>query len=286
MCIKGQFLFFFVLSSHYNSSLTFERRVGPTPIKGSTFPTLSHFKCAFESSIIKGSAFPTLPHFECAFEPSTIKGSAFPILPPLECALKPSPYFFSNVPSSPRPSKVVCFLPYLISSAPSNSRPSKVVHFLSYLYLSVPSSPHLISFRVRLRGSAFSILPLFKCAFEPSPHFFWSALSSPRPSKVVHFLSYFLLSVPSSPHLLFFECAFEPSTMKGRTFPTLPHFECVFEPSIIKGSAFPTLPPFECAFEPSPYFFSSAFSSPRPSKVVPFLSYLFLSAPSSLDHQK
>jgi len=49
-------------------------------------------------------------------------------------------------------------------------------------------------------------------------------------------------------------------------------FECAFELSTIKGSAFPILPPLECAFEPSPHFFSSAPSSPRPSKVVRFLT--------------
>ena len=123
-----------------------------------------------------------------------------------------------------------------------------------------------------IKGSAFPILPPFECAFEPSPHFFSSAPSSLQPSKVVHFLSYLLLSAPWSPHLFLFERAFEPST--------------------IKGSAFPILPPFECAFEPSPHFFSSALLSPRPSKVVHFLSYLLLSAPSSphlisaLDHQR
>jgi hypothetical protein len=69
--------------------------------------------------------------FERAFEPLTIKGSAFPILPPFECAFEPSSHFFSSAPSSPRPSKVMRFLPYLL--------------------LSAPSSPHLISFRVRLR---------------------------------------------------------------------------------------------------------------------------------------
>jgi hypothetical protein len=69
-------------------------------------------------------------------------------------------------------------------------------------------------------------------------------------------------------------------------------YERAFEPSAIKGSAFPILPPFEC------HFFSSAPSSPRPSKVVHFLSYFLLSAPSSshlisfrahlraLDHQR
>jgi hypothetical protein len=49
-------------------------------------------------------------------------------------------------------------------------------------------------------------------------------------------------------------------------------FECAFEPSTIKGSAFSIIPPFECAFEPSPHFFSSAPSSPRPFKVVRFLT--------------
>jgi hypothetical protein len=136
----------------------FECAFEPSTIKGTVFSTLPPFECAFEPSTIKGSAFPTLPPFECvfepcvpyptsfqvriraltsflfeyAFEPLTIKGSAFPILPPLECVFEPSLYFFS--------------------SAPSNSRPSKVVHFLSYLLLSAPSSPHLISFRVRLRA--------------------------------------------------------------------------------------------------------------------------------------
>jgi hypothetical protein len=99
----------------------------------------------------------------------------------------------------------VCFLPYLLSSAPSSPRPSKVVHFLSYLLLNAPSSPHLISFRVRFRAldhqsSAFSILPPFECVFEPLPYLFSSAPSSPRPFKVVRFLT-----LPP------FECALEPS---------------------------------------------------------------------------
>jgi hypothetical protein len=97
----------------------------------------------------------------------------------------------------------------LLSSAPSSPWPSKVVHFLSYLLFSAPSSPHLISFKyafkpLTIKGSAFSILPPFECAFEPSAHFFSSAPSSPRPLKVVHFLSYLHLSAPSSPHLISF----------------------------------------------------------------------------------
>ena len=71
----------------------------------------------------------------CIFPPPFIFhswGSAFPILLPLECAFEPSPHFFSSAPSSHRPSKGVRFLPYLL--------------------LSAPSSPHLISFRVRLRA--------------------------------------------------------------------------------------------------------------------------------------
>jgi len=84
----------------------------------------------------------------------------------------------------------------------------------------------------------------------------------------------------------------------GKISVFLTSFECAFEPSTIKGSAFPILPPLEWAFEPSPHFFSSAPSSPQLSKVVYFLSYLLLSAPSSphlnsfrvrlraLDHQR
>jgi len=128
----------------------------------------------------------------------------------------------------------------------------------------------------------------FECAFEPSSCFFSSASSSPRPSKVVHFLSYLL-----------FERAFEPSTIKGSAFPILPPFERAFkpssyllfehafEPSTIKPRLISirahlqalVLSPFECAFEPSSCFFFSAPSSPRPSKVAHFLSYLLLSAP-------
>jgi hypothetical protein len=103
--------------------------------------------------------------------------------------------------------------------------------------------------------------------------------SSPQPSKVVHF---------------FYPTSFWVRLRALTSFP----FECAFEPSTIKGSAFSILPPFKCAFEPSPYFFSSVPSSPQPSKVVHFLSYLLLSAPSSphlisfrvrlraLDHQR
>jgi len=87
-----------------------------------------------------------------------------------------------------------------------------------------------------------------------------SAPSSPQPSKVVFYPTFFWVRL--------------------RALTSFP-FECAFEPSTIKGSAFPILPPLECAFEPSPYFFSSAPSSPRPSKVVHFLSYLLLSASSS-----
>jgi len=75
-------------------------------------------------------------------------------------------------------------------------------------------------------------------------------------------------------------------------FPTTFHslFERAFEPS--------SYPHFERAFQPSSCFFSSAPSSPRPSKVVRFLSYLHSSAFSSprlvsfqarlraLDHQR
>jgi len=172
---------------------------------------------------------PTSFLFERAFEPSTIKGSASSILPPCECAFEPSLHFFSSAPSSPWP--------------------SKVVHLLSYLLFERAFEPSTI------KGSASSILPPFEWAFEPSPYFFSSAPSSPRPSKVVHLLSYLL-------------------------------FECAFEPSTIKGSASSILPPFEGAFEPSPHFFSSASSSPRPSKVVHFLSYLLLSAPSILRPSK
>jgi hypothetical protein len=141
--------------------------------------------------------------------------------------------------------------------------------------------------RIRPSENSLCFSITLKCAFEPliiifrafsSLNLLSSASSSPWPSKVVHFLSYLLLSAPSSPHLISFKCAFEPST--------------------IKGSAFPILPPLEWAFEPSPHFFSSAPSSPQLSKVVYFLSYLLLSAPSSphlnsfrvrlraLDHQR
>jgi len=70
-------------------------------------------------------------------------------------------------------------------------------------------------------------------------------------------------------------CIFPPPFIfhsQGSACFILPSFECAFEPSTIKGSAFPILPPLECAFEPSPHFFSSAPSSPRPSKVVRFLT--------------
>jgi len=91
--------------------------------------------------------------------------------------------------------------------------------------------------------------------------------------------------------LIFFECAFKSSTIKGSAFPNptsfwvclraLTSFECAFEPSTIQDSApssprpfkvvcFLTPSPFECAFEPSPL--SSAPSSPRPIKVVRFLT--------------
>jgi len=106
------------------------------------------------------------------------------------------------------PEKSLYFSP--LSSAPSSPRPSKVVHFLSYLHLSAPSSPHLISFRVRLRaltsflfecafkpstikGSAFSILPPFKCALEPS--FPFEHASEPSFPSSFHLLN----SAPSSP---------------------------------------------------------------------------------------
>jgi hypothetical protein len=56
---------------------------------------------------------------------------------------------------------------------------------------------------------------------------------SHRPLKVMRFLPYLLLSAPSSPHLIFFECAFELSTIKGSVFPTLPPFECVSSPHLI-----------------------------------------------------
>ena len=83
----------------------------------------------------------------------------------------------------------------------------------------------------------------FERAFEPLSCFFSSAPSSPRPSKVVHFLSYLHSSAPSSPRLIYirarlralvlspFERAFEPSSYL--------HFESAFEPSTIKDSAFP-----------------------------------------------
>jgi hypothetical protein len=93
----------------------------------------------------------------------------------------------------------------------------------------------------------------FERAFEPSSCFFSSAPSSPRPSKVVHFLSYLHSSAPSSPRLI---------SIRARLWALV-------------------LSPFERAFEPSSCFFSSAPSSPRPSKVVHFLSYLHSSAPSS-----
>jgi hypothetical protein len=77
----------------------------------------------------------------------------------------------------------------------------EVVHFLSYLLLSsfssVPSSPRLISIRARLWAL---ILSPFERAFEPSSYLHSRAPSSPRPSKVVHFLSYLLWSASSSPH--------------------------------------------------------------------------------------
>ena len=53
-------------------------------------------------------------------------------------------------------------------------------------------------------GSAFSILPPFERAFEPSSYFFLSAPSSPWPLEVVHFLSYLHSSAPSSPRLIYF----------------------------------------------------------------------------------
>ena len=86
------------------------------------------------------------------------------------------------------------------------------------------------TFQFHIKGSAFSILPSFERAFEPSSYI------RARLRALVLFL---------------FERAFEPSTIKGSAFRTLPPFECAFEPLTIKGSAFPTLPPFECAFEPS-----------------------------------
>ena len=118
---------------------------------------------------------------------------------------------------------------------------------------------------------------LFSVPSKPSSHFLSSAPSSPRPLKVVHFLSYLHSSAPSSP------C---PISIRARLRAlVLFLFERAFEPSTIKGSAFPILPQFEHAFEPSSYFFilffSSAPSSPRPSQVVHFLSYLLLSASPS-----
>jgi len=137
-----------------------------------------------------------------------------------------------------------------------------------------------------IKGSAFPILPLFKCAFEPSLHSFSSTSSSSRPSKVVHFLSYLLLSALSSPHLIPFRarlraldhqrwCISYPTSFWVRLRDLNSFlFERAFESSTIKGGAFPILPSFECTFEPSPHSFSSAPSNPRPSKEVHFLSYL------------
>jgi hypothetical protein len=101
--------------------------------------------------------------------------------------------------------------------------------------------------------------------------FFSSVPSSSRPLKVVCFLPYLLLSAFRALTLFLFECALEPSIIKGSAFPTLPPFKCTFEPSF----------PFECAFEPSPHFFSSAPSSPWPLKIVRFLTQPSSSAPSS-----
>jgi len=67
-------------------------RIRP-PEKSLCFSTF--FEYAFEPSTIKGSAFPTVPLFECAFEPSF----------PLERASKPwfpsSFHLFNSAPSSP-----------------------------------------------------------------------------------------------------------------------------------------------------------------------------------------
>jgi len=152
--------------------------------------------------------------------PSTIKGSAFPTLPPFECVFEPC-------------------VPYPTSF---QVRIRALTSFL-FEYAFEP---------LTIKGSAFPILPPLECVFEPSLYFFSSAPSSPRPSKVVHFLSYLLLNAPSSPHLISFRVRFR----------ALDH----------QSSAFSILPPFECVFEPLPYLFSSAPSSPRPFKVVRFLT--------------
>jgi len=83
--------------------------------------------------------------------------------------------------------KISLFFHHLSVSTP------EVVHFLSYLILS--------SFRARLRAL---VLSPFERAFEPSSYFFSSAPLSPRPSKVVHFLSYLNSSAPLSHCLISF----------------------------------------------------------------------------------
>jgi len=128
-----------------------------------------------------------------------------------------------------------------------------------------------------IKGSAFPILPPFERAFEPSSYLhlrapssprlisFSSTPSSPRPSKVVHFLSYLHSSVPSSPRLISIRARLRALVLSP--------FECAFKPSSYLHSSAP--------LSPRLISISRAPSSPRPSKVVHFLSYLLLSAPSS-----
>jgi hypothetical protein len=94
----------------------------------------------------------------------------------------------------------------------------KNFHFWEFFNLGRPPT------RIRPSENSLCFSITLKCAFEPliiifralsSLNLLSSAPSSPWPSRVVHFLSYLLLSAPSSPHLISFKCAFEPLTIKG-----------------------------------------------------------------------